>query len=57
MVHCKILLVAVEIAVAVAVGDVLGVITAEPAITLHVPTPIAGVLPLNTKELLLTHNV
>ena len=38
-----------EIAVAVAVGEVLGVITAEPAITLQVPTPMAGVLPDNTK--------
>ena len=49
IVHCKMLLVAVEIDEAVAVGEVLGVTAAEPAITLQVPTPTAGVLPVKTK--------
>jgi hypothetical protein len=57
IVHCKILLVAVEIAVAVALGFVLVVIIALPANTDHVPEPTNGVLPDRIVELELAHNV
>ena len=48
IVHCKILLVAIETAVTPVVGKVGVVIVAPPEINVHKPVPITGVFPAST---------
>ena len=45
IVHCKILLVAMETAVKPVLGNVGVVIVAPPEINVHDPVPIAGIFP------------
>ena len=57
IVHCKTLLVKVDMALTFENGLVLFVITALPTITLQVPVPTTGILALKLVVFELAHNV